>query len=246
MNIFLHTKTNEIYSALKKLKHNVTTSYNFDYWQKFDNLRYQLIYIEEDGRFNLSTLISEKFQDAIIFYKCHDSKKGDNESFFLREADKVFTSNIERCQNEKKLEWLNWYAEEQLAKKENDIYEAENVDSADLSEIKRSKFFIINSEPKSISKAFFESFSSKTLVLCKRPKNLDFFKTVFEENEHIIYFDSEEDKDKKLKIYSNSEEDFTDITSRALYKLNKFHSPKERSKEIIKKYKKRSREVLEL
>ncbi len=235
-----------MYTALKGLRHNVNTSYNFGYWQKFDNSKYELIYIEEDGGFDPKTLSYTGLKDAIIFYKCHDMKsspyfkKEYSENRLLKEADRVFTSNTERHRNEN-LEWLNWYADECPTEKENDLYEVEDINLANLSKVRKSKIFIVNSQPTSVSKVFFEAFASKTLVLCRKPKNLDIFKTVFEENEHVIYFDSEKDKDIKYKIYSNSEEDLEDITLRALHKLNKFHSPKERSKEIVRTYKRHIR-----
>ena len=127
-----------MYTALKGLRHNVNTSYNFNYWQKFDNFKYELAYIEEDGSFDPEILSSTGLKDATVFYKCHDLTRGINENWFLEEADKVFTSDTERCRNEN-LEWLNWYADESPAKKENDLYEVEDVNSASLSKVRNGK-----------------------------------------------------------------------------------------------------------
>ena len=61
----------------------------------------------------------------------------------------------------------------------------------------------------------FQAAAAKTFIICKSPKDEDVFKSAFENNEHITYFNNEKEKDLRYKVNSLSDEDYRDITSRA-------------------------------
>jgi|TARA_R100000152_G_C6730149_1_gene154937 hypothetical protein len=234
LNIFIHSETDELRKSFVDFKHKVF-SISCEGWS---NIKYDLCYIEECGRFEPRLLSMPCFSNAVVFYKTHDSVVSQNENYMHENGHLIFTSNCD-SHKQKKFNWLNWYSKVFDVNKNSELCEVDSIDDCSLEEVINSKFLIIKSPPTSVSKILFQAAAAKTFIICKSPKDEDVFKSAFENNEHITYFNNEKEKDLRYKVNSLSDEDYRDITSRALEKVKKFHTPSERCKEIIKIYKKK-------
>ena len=233
MNIFFYSKTDELENAFKGYGHK-TYSYNKN--KDWVATEYDLAYVEEDGYFDGGILSSPSFEKSKFFYKLDDIEpKRGNESL-IEKADILFTSNFEKNRI-KGSKWLNWYAEPRELKKEYDSFHTSCHAHEGKEDFQKSNFLVLDCNLDSVPKIIFEAMAAKTLVLCKRPKNEEDFNLIFENNVHILFFEDHKDCKQKIFIHKNSPEDFFDITKRSFEKVVKFHSPKERAKDIFKFYK---------